>query len=259
LIHQFDHRWATYTDEGNSRDVTTEEKSNPSFRVKPRYWVDQSAVEERLLQKRWNRGWLMGWRDITNATNERTLIASAIPRVGVGNQLPLMIFGPREDMRIFAALLGNLGALVLDFIARHKTGGTHMNYFIFKQLPVLAPSQFREEALKYITPRVVELTYTAHDLLPWAKDLGYEGPPFHFSPERRAVIRAELDAYYARLYGLSRDDLRYILEPTDVMGEDYPSETFRGLRNNEIAAFGEYRTRRLVLEAWDKLEQGELR
>ena len=95
--------------------------------------------------------------------------------------------------------------------------------------------------------------YTAHDLKPWAEDLGYDGPPFRFDPERRSLLRAELDAFYAHLYGLNRDKLRYILDPADVMGPDYPSETFRVLKNNEIRQFGEYRTQRLVLEAWDRL------
>jgi hypothetical protein len=83
-------------------------------------------------------------------------------------------------------------------------------------------------------------------------------PPFRFDPDRRAQLRAELDAYYARLYGLTRDELRYILDPAEVMGEDYPSETFRVLKKNELREHGEYRTRRLVLTAWDRLERGEL-
>ncbi|HNH45194.1 MAG TPA: hypothetical protein PK633_14030 [Agitococcus sp.] len=102
-------------------------------------------------------------------------------------------------------------------------------------------------------PRVLELTYTAYDLKGWAEDLGYEAEPFTFNLERRALLRAELDAYYAKLYGLTRDELRYILDPADVMGADYPSETFRVLKNNDIKAYGEYRTGRLVLEAWDRL------
>jgi hypothetical protein len=57
------------------------------------------------------------------------------------------------------------------------------------------------------------------------------------------------------LYGLSRDELRYILDPADVMGPDYPSETFRVLKQNEEREFGEYRTRRLVLAAWDTLAE----
>ncbi len=67
--------------------------------------------------------------------------------------------------------------------------------------------------------------------------------------------RAELDACYARLYGLTRDELRYILDPKEVHGEDFPGETFRVLKEKEVKQFGEYRTRRLVLEAWDRLER----
>ena len=77
-----------------------------------------------------------------------------------------------------------------------------------------------------------------------------------------AVLRSELDACYARLYGLTRDELRYILDPKDVYGPDpstgsgqaFPGETFQVLKEKEERAFGEYRTRRLVLEAWDRLE-----
>ena len=106
-------------------------------------------------------------------------------------------------------------------------------------------------------PDSYELTYTSHDLKGWAQDLGYDGQPFVFDPERRAVLCAELDAYYANLYGLNRDELRYILDPADVMGEDYPSETFRVLKEKEMKAYDEYRTQRLVLQAWDKLDKLE--
>ncbi len=258
LIHQFDHRWATYTADGDSRNLSEAEKAKPDCSVTPRYWVSRAEVEERLNSKGWTRGWLMGWRDICRATDERTVIASVIPRVGVGNQMPVMLFDERENSRQFAALLGNLCALAFDFVARHKTGGTHMNYFIYKQLPVLPPNRYTESDLAFIVPRVLELTYTAHDLKAWAEDLGHRGPPFGFDLARRAQLRAELDAWYARLYGLTRDEQRYILDPADVMGEDYPSETFRVLKNKEQKEYGEYRTQRLVLEAWDKLERGEL-
>ena len=130
-----------------------------------------------------------------------------------------------------------------------------MTLGLVKQLPVFAPTNYTEVDLAFIVPRVLELTYTTHDLQPWASDLGYDGPPFPWNPDHRAILRAELDAWYAKLYGLSRDELRYILDPADVMGTDYPSETFRVLKNNETRQFGEYRTRRLVLEAWDRLEE----
>jgi hypothetical protein len=101
---------------------------------------------------------------------------------------------------------------------------------------------------------VLELTYTSHSMAPFARDLDYRGPPFAWDENRRAQLRAELDAWYARAYGLTRDELRYILEPTDVKGPDSPSETFRVLKNNEKARYSEYRTARLVLAAWDALE-----
>lgn len=261
LIHQFDHRWATYTADGNSRDVTLPEKADPDFTVTPRYWVSRAEVEERLCKRdrdgrviwRWERDWLMGWRDICRATDERTVIASVAPLVGVGHTMPLFL--TNTDASRMAALLGNLGALVLDFCARVKVGGTHLTYSYLKQFPVLPPSHYSEADLAFIVPRILELTYTAHDLAGWAQDLEYNGPPFALDPGRRAILRAELDAYYAKLYGLTEEDLRYILDPADVMGEDYPSETFRVLKNKELKEFGEFRTQRLVLEAWDALEQ----
>jgi hypothetical protein len=123
-------------------------------------------------------------------------------------------------------------------------------------MPAFSPQAFvdKQIALWSIQPYVIQ--FTAHGLKPWAEDLGYDGPPFIFDPERRSLLRAELDAFYAHLYGLNRDELRYILDPADVIGPDYPSQTFRVLKNNEIRQFGEYRTQRLVLEAWDRLFGG---
>jgi hypothetical protein len=398
LIHQFDHRWATYTVDGDSRDMTLAEKQDPTQTARPRYWVDerevlarvanvparlskawllthtegaqrvnipeakslvfavaswvagqfmrqamapestidslsknefaqalhsaQNVLEERypplaetlraagiegkpvakafsawceddrdeslsqqeldeldswtrtwhslssegtrvsslllvvdMWMKRRSPEWLMGWRDITNATNERTVISSVMPLVGVGHTMPLWFSQASPDR--CAALLANFSSLSLDYLARTKVGGTHLTYGYIKQFPVLPPDRYTETDLAYIVPRVQELTYTAHDLAAWAKDLGHNGPPFPFNPERRAQLRAELDAYYARLYGLTRDELRYILDPADVMGDDYPSETFRVLKNGEMREFGEYRTQRLVMAAWDALQARE--
>lgn len=311
LIHQFDHRWATYTPDGNSRDVTPAEKADPDFTVTPRYWVQAREVRLRVarlpeglmkalkdgnaqaaeravlalaadyghlpapevpladepavlaLAEHWLLAvcpqWLMGWRDITNATNERTVIASVVPLVGVGHTMPL--FSTTVNARLAACLLGNLCSLVLDYCARVKVGGTHLTYGYLKQFPILPPDRYTEADLAFIVSRVLELTYTARDLQPWAEELvsawkteaGDWKPgtpeairrspllPFPYDPDRRATLRAELDAYYARLYGLTEEELRYILDPADVMGDDYPSETFRVLRNNELRDFGAYR------------------
>ena len=251
MVHQFDHRWATYEDNGTaSRDMTDMEKTDPSKSAQPRYWVKKSDTES-ALRDRTTRQWLMGWRDITNSTNERTVIAAIVPKVGVGHTLPLF-FTAARDARIEVALLANWNSLVFDFVARQKVGGTHLTYGYLKQFPALRPSDYTPADLNFIQPRVLELVFTATDLETFANDLGYKGKPFPWVPDRRAVLQAELDAYYAKLYGLTRDELRYILDPSDIYGDDYPSLTFPGLKRNEIRDFAEYRTGRLVLEAWDQ-------
>ncbi|MCB1614561.1 MAG: N-6 DNA methylase [Pseudomonadales bacterium] len=200
--------------------------------------------------------YLLGFRDITNVTNERTVISSVIALSGVGHTLPLVFSDlPARKMSL---LLANFNSLPLDFIARQKVGGTHLTFGYVKQFPIVQPSTYTLEDEEFINSRVLELVFTENGLKPFAEDLGYQGEPFTFDPERRHQLKSELDAYYSRLYGLTRDELRYILDPADVMGDDYPSETFRVLKNKEMNEFGEYRTQRLVLEAWDKLEKGEL-
>jgi hypothetical protein len=212
-------------------------------------------VEDRLEGR--SPKYLLGFRDICRATDERTFIGSTIPFTAVGNKYPLMLLPVATPSDQAAALQANLATLPFDYIARQKIGGTTMNFFIAKQLPVLPPETYKETDLAYITPRVLELTYTSHDLAPFARDLGYDGEPFDWEPDRRHQLRCELDAYYARLYGLTRDELRYILDPAEVMGPDYPSVTFPGLKRKEIAAHGEYLTQRRVLEAFDQLAATE--
>ncbi len=253
MIHQFDHRWAGYAEDGkNSSDLGLTEKQDPACEPDPRYWVPETEVNDRLSAKGWNRGWLMGWRDIARATDERTVIATVFPRVGVGNKLPL--FFPKTTPQKIAGFMVNLSALIFDFASRQKIGGTTLNFYIVHQLPILHPTFYTELCLAFLVPKVLELTYTSHTLAPFARDLGYDGPPFTWDEERRAHLRADLDAFYARAYGLTRDELRYILDPADVKGPGYPSETFRVLKAKEIRRYGEYRTAWLVLQAWDRME-----
>ena len=200
--------------------------------------------------------WLMGWRGICRSTDERTVVGGMLARMGIGHNLP--IWHPRYEIgaRSVAALVALLSSTTLDYAARQKVAGSNFNFFHAEQLPVLAPYQFTTEDLAFIAPRVLELTYTSHSMRPWAEDLSHTGAPFAFDPDRRAQLRAELDAFFARKYGLSRNELRYILDPADTHGESYPSETFRGLKRNEIERYGEYRTQRLVLTAFDRLTGG---
>jgi len=257
MINFFDHRAGSYESRGDARgyrvlpDTPLRSYEDAGWLSTPFYWVVDDEVESRLGHT-WTRKWLLGFKDVTSATNERTVIASLFPRVGVGHTLPIIFPKGEHPAHVVMALLANLNSLPLDYVARQKVGGLHLTFGYVRQFPVLPPDQYGSGELEFIVARVLELTYTAHDLAPFARDLGYSGPPFAWDPDRRALLRAELDAYYARLYGLTRDELRYILDPADVYGDDYPSETFRVLKNNEMRHFGEYRTRRLVLEAWDR-------
>ena len=182
MIHQFDHRFGDYRDlpKGSRStqlpEVPLERLADPTYQVLPRYWVPAEEVEARLAAKGWTRGWLLGWRDITNVTNERTVIAAVIPRVGVGHKYLLMLPAPPERA---ALLVGTLDSLPFDYCARQKVGGTSLKYFTMKQLPVLPPAVFErpcpwspgETLADWLRPRVLELTYTAWDLAPFAEDL----------------------------------------------------------------------------------------
>lgn len=212
---------------------------------------DALTQAARLVDRKQPR-WLMGWRDICRSTDERTVIATVFPKVGAGDKV--LLIHPTRNPEHCSLFLALLDSLALDFIARQKFGGTSLKYHYMKQFAVPLPENFSCPDLNYVTPRIVELTYTSHTMRPWAADLGHVGPLFGWDEDRRARLRAELDGFFTRKYGLSRDELRYVLDPADVHGPDFPSETFRVLRDKEIARLGEYRTRRLVLEAYDALE-----
>ena len=251
LMHQFDHRWATYDSNGASRDVPVMEKANTGFEIVPRYWISQEQVEHKLEGK--PTPYLLGWRNIARTTDVRTFISSVLPRVGVGHSLPLYWTNCSHELN--ACLLADFNSLVHDWVVRQKLGGTNLTYGYVYQMATLAPSAYTQSDIDFIVPRVLELTYTSNSLKPWAEALGYNGEPFKFDPERRAILRAELDARYAKLYGLNEEELTYILDPSAVYGPDYPSESFRVLKEKEIAEFGEYRTMRMVLEAFRKDER----
>ncbi len=212
---------------------------------------DALALVELLIAVKQPR-WLMGWRDICRSTDERTVIASVFPKVGTGDKILLM--HPSVGSKHCAVMLATLDSLVFDFAARQKFGGTSLKYYYMKQFPVPRLSTFSEFDIKYIQSRVLELTYTSHAMKAWAEDLGYSGQPFAWNEDRRAQLRAELDVFFARKYGLTEEELRYVLDPAKVKGADYPSETFRVLKEKEIRLYGEYRTERLVLEAWKRME-----
>jgi len=236
MLHHYDHRWATYTGI-DTRDLSDAEKRNPDHLALPRYWVAEREVDQQLPA--WNRSWLVGFRDIARNTDERTVIAGFFPRTAVGNKLPELMF--EADPEHIVGAVAALCSFVEDYAARQKVGGTTLNFFLVNQFPLPALEAFDRETLGFVVPRVLELTYTATDLAGLAADLGYDGPPFRWELDRRALIRAELDATMFRLYGIERDDVDYIMD------------TFPIVCRRDVDRFGDYRTKRLILERYDAL------
>lgn len=261
MIHFFDHRFGTYegqtraqANQGKLPEVNDDQHTDPSFVPLPKYWVSRKEIEARVAG-RWEKHWFLGWRDVTGATVLRTAIATVIPRVGVAGNLPLLFV--RWDPSFAACLCANLDSFVLDYVARQKISTNHLLVYALRQLPILGPEVCQRRTqwdrarplLVWLLPRVLELTYTAWDLVEWGRDLGCDGQPFRWDPERRALLRAELDAAFFHLYGLNRDEVGYVMD------------TFPIVRKNDEKKNGEYRTKRLILEVYDTMakaiESGE--
>ncbi|MHB0906201.1 DEAD/DEAH box helicase [Streptomyces argenteolus] len=258
MLHHYDHRFSTYEDAtekqlavGTLPRLTVDQHQDASAMPLPRYWVPEqdvptgevdkngqpimeSGVRSRLAAKGWDRQWVFGWRDICRASDERTMIAAAAPAHGFGHKFLLALSSQ-------AALMGAAwSSFVMDYATRQSVGGTSMSYFIVRQLPMPSPEQLTPHSGMAL-PRLLQLTYPTHDMRPFALDLGDSGAPFRWDPDRRAVIRAELDALFFHLYGITRDDTAYILD------------TFNVTRDNDTKAHGEYRTKRLILAEYDRM------
>ncbi|MGW0816238.1 Eco57I restriction-modification methylase domain-containing protein [Streptomyces viridiviolaceus] len=243
MLHHYDHRFGDYRDRPAGRvdavlpRTTSEAKQGAQFAVLPRYWVPAQEVATKLAQRGWEHNWLVGWRDICRATDERTAISTVMPLAAVGHTYPLIFMDNPQDC---ALLNSQLSSFAFDYVARQKIGGTHLTYGYMMQLPALRPDQLTSHR-DFITPRALELIYTAHDMSPFAKDLADSGGPFRWDDERRAIIRAELDALFFHLYGVQRDDV------------DYTMETFPIVKQKDVSKYGSFRTKELILAEYDRM------
>jgi hypothetical protein len=255
MIRYYDHRLGSYEGQtgaqanvGTLPRATPEQQDDPGFTVLPRYWVASSEVDDRLAD-RWDRDWLLGWRDIARSTDERTMICSVMPRGAIGHVLLLAL--PEIDADLLCACWSSY---VLDYVARQKIAGTHMTFFNIKQLPVPRPDAFSSPApwngdcalAEWIRARVLELSYNSYDMAPFAQDLGDDGPPFHWDEERRFALRSELDAAFFHVYGIERDDVDYIME------------TFPIVRRRDIERYGSFRTKEVILRVYDAMAEAGL-
>ena len=268
MVQHFDHRASSVrvNPESTHNPYVSEETSqdqhrDPGFLPRSQYWVPASEVGPSFPKC----GYALGFRDIARSTDARTVIAAIVPKAGFGNKVPLLFEDslfetdgrmPRTDSQGIGALdlaelTANLNSMCLDYIARQKVQGTSLNWYIVEQFPVIKRhGYFRRfgnlSAADLVRHHVLRLTYTSHDMAPFARDLGHHGPPFPWDEEQRRHLRARLDALYFHLYGLTRDDASYILS------------TFPIIQRQDQAQFnGRYRTKDLILAYMNALAAGD--
>lgn len=273
-IHGFNHRFATF--ESNEwRQCGADELSVADFVPTTEYYARSPEVDSRIEGKFPSR-WLMGYRDIARATDERTSIAAIIPRTGCDTHCR-NIYLKHRDPKNAGCLLSNLNSLNFDYLARQKIIGTGMGAGVLEQLPVLPPASFDKPCpwtldpqsnihdlptlRDWLLPRVLELTYTAWDLEAFAQDCGWPGPPFRWDEERRFLLRCELDAAFFHLYLGSEDEWRRQPEaltrafPTPRHAVSYIMDTFPIVKRKDEAKHGTYRTKDTILQIYDALAE----
>ncbi len=255
MIQAYDHRAAgvrieraNWMRQGQTRPTTEVEHRNPGFTVEPRWWVSEDAVSEALRPH--SQPAYVCFKDVTSPTNMRTMIAAFVPQVGFMNSAPLLLTGEGISQRAACCLLANLNSFALDFAARQKVGGIHLNFFIVEQLPVLPPHQYakrcpwhrRQKLERWVSERVLRLTCTSNDMRPLAQATGFRERVHKWDAEERAELQAELDAAYFILYGIERADVEYVLS------------TFSGTSQDGAGVFGASTSDR-ILKHYDHLRE----
>ena len=255
MVQAYDHRAASVIVNPENlhrpaqpEETTVEQHARPDWLPRPQFYVSLNEIRGMGIAS-----WNVSFKDVTAPTNVRTMIAAAVPEAAYGNTLPIILVkSPIER----ALLLGNLNAFPFDYAARQKVQGQHLNWYIVEQLPVLPPGAYDDRfgamtAREIVSREVLHLTYTAHDMAPFARDMGYiekDGeakPPFVWTEADRRQRRARLDALFFHLYGINKSDADYILS------------TFPIVRRHDQAEFGRFLTRDLILHQMDALAAGD--
>lgn len=251
MVQVYDHRAAgiSVNPENVHRPAQPFETSDaqhkdPKFVPPPQFFVDSADVNRQLHTE-----WVFGFKHVSAPTNVRTMIAAICPRAGAGNSLPLFSHEPDAAPTV-PLLLANFNSLCMDYALRQKLQGQNLNLFVVEQLPLIAPARYTEPlgaatVGDFVRDQVLRLSYTAHDLAAFARDLGYDGPPFAWDAEDRRHRIARLDALYFSLYELDREEAAYVLD------------TFPIVREQDERAFGRFRTKELVLGYMSALAAGD--
>ncbi len=243
MIWHYNHRLNSmdFASSGKKRKAVSiktieNEYKNPDFYVKPNYWVQENDLMEKI-PKNYKNKWFLGFREVTGSTNERTFISTIIPYTAVGHKIILMLSPYSKNLCL---LMANTSSIVFDYIVRLKLSGISISINLVEQLPIFPPAKYNKKLIKEIFSLCLKLIYTSNDLKNFSDDLEFDGKPFEWDLNTRAVIKAEIDAIYAHLYRINKEDMIYILN------------TFKVLKRKELKEYKEFKTERLIIEAYDK-------
>ena len=255
MFHQYNHRLAGVTITDNTsrpaQPLTSQlrDRCDPAWLPAPRAFVLKDQLDRHTPDAA-NLHLLIGFKDITAPTNERTLLAAALPISGITDSVNLFAFSAENRRTDPLLLLAILNSFVIDYVVRQKIGGVHIKFYVIRQLPIfppeiyaIKPAHLSSFYAEFIRTRVLELSYTAVDLAAFAVDCGHTGPPFHWNTDRRHVLRCELDATFFHLYGIDRDDVDYIMD------------TFPIVKRKDEEKYGHYRTKDRILQIYDEMAE----
>jgi Eco57I restriction-modification methylase len=266
MVQMFDHRAANVVVNlenlkrpASQEAATLAEHQDPSWVPEPQFWVSRTHIAE--ISRRFP--WTIGFKHVTASTNVRSMIAAMIPSRAAGNSLPIIIESDETKGKAYAEcaplLLANLCSIPLDYVLRQKVQGQNLNWFIIEQLAIIPRDAYartfgKKSAVDIVKDDVLALTYTANDMEPFARDMGYTGKPFKWDEADRARRRARLDALYFMLYfpSQTKPEIETLRETAH-----YIFSTFPIVEREDIAAHGRYLSRDLCLATINALAAGD--
>jgi hypothetical protein len=242
LGHQFNHRFASESG-GEVTESSNTQLQDPGYLISTQYFVPFRVVRERLLRRPAAcSSALLGFRRIARDTDIRTSISTFLPYEGVSYGWILCLGPTAADLTLLNA---TFNSFVFDYLLRNSLAQPSIPQGTFEQVAAPGPSAYTTWQRDLAVASVLELSYTSRDLSDLARDLGYLSPPFQWELDRRFLLRAELDALYFHLYELDRAEADYILDRFPI------------IRRKDEAAYGEYRTKRVILEIYDAMAEAE--
>jgi len=262
MFNQYDHRFATFegvpinrrfAKRAGTNKVSNDKKADTTYEILPRYWVEESELKTEVKKLEWNKSWVFAFRNLVRTTSDkRTALSTILPMHPSGDSISLITFEcdhPEQKAACFAALFNSF---VFDFTLQQSLGNANFNKYIFKQLPMPAPSEIkqsellvdgaRENLYDYLVDRSLKLIWTSNNLDGFGKVIESRPGPYKWDVEERRALRAQIDAAVAHMYGITRDEFKYILNSFEI------------LKKLEEQKFGIYLREKECLRAFSQME-----